>query len=169
MDFIYNLVLSRIKEVWKKLLLMLTVLVDLDKDLKPLVWWADLSLVWCINGWLITPLTESWTRIYFHYSDMASMDEFGYLYIYGRLAYAQRWKVGSDVVYSLGIETVLRSHPKITACVVRLVQYHIASGHGCLGGGYFSKTCFWVFLAHNYVMMVYNQLDHAMPTQTTNW
>ena len=46
------------------------------------------------------------------------MDELGYLYIYGRIASAQRWKVGSDVVYSAGIETVLRSHPKISACMV---------------------------------------------------
>ena len=51
-------------------------------------------------------------------SDQASMDELGYLYIYGRIASAQRWKVGSDVVYSAGIETVLRSHPKISACLV---------------------------------------------------
>ena len=46
------------------------------------------------------------------------MDELGYLYVYGRIASAQRWKVGSDVVYSAGIETVLRSHPKISACMV---------------------------------------------------
>lgn len=54
-----------------------------------------------------------------YYSDLASMDELGYIYIYGRLAYAQRWKVASDVVYSLGIETVLRSNPNISACAVR--------------------------------------------------
>ena len=41
------------------------------------------------------------------------MDEVGYMYAYGRIASAQRWKVGGDVVYSIGIESVLRTHPKV--------------------------------------------------------
>ena len=51
--------------------------------------------------------------------DLVSMDEVGYMYAYGRIASAQRWKVGGDVVYSIGIESVLRTHPKVRSCMVR--------------------------------------------------
>jgi len=49
---------------------------------------------------------------------MVSMDECGYIYVYGRMSNAQRWKVASNVIYSISIETVLLKNPYIRSAVV---------------------------------------------------
>ncbi|KAF6022933.1 acsf [Bugula neritina] len=89
----------------------------------------------CIRGWPLfleykdqPELTakvkdkEGWL----HTGDMVSMDECGYIYVYGRMSNAQRWKVASNVIYSISIETVLLKNPYVRSAVVLGTD----NGHG---------------------------------------
>ncbi|KAF6034890.1 hypothetical protein EB796_006801 [Bugula neritina] len=50
--------------------------------------------------------------------DMVSMDKDGYLYHFGRLSNAERWKINSRVVYSISMESVLMTHPHVRFSMV---------------------------------------------------
>ncbi|XP_067945695.1 medium-chain acyl-CoA ligase ACSF2, mitochondrial-like [Watersipora subatra] len=66
---------------------------------------------------------------WFKTGDLVSMDEAGYLYIYGRMANSLRWKVAGDVVYSCSIESILRTHPSIKTCLVAGTKAEVSLEH----------------------------------------